>query len=155
MIPKSHIFPLQKVLEYRQYLEDLRAVELGKIQAEEFSANKRLSDLKSDKTEALDNVTKEIKENPRINLNDLKLQNDYLEDLHHKIEHQNKTVQQLKSEVEKNRQQLQEAVKERKMVEKLKDQFKERQKHHLDRIENQRIDEIAIRIQTINGNQGA
>ncbi|NOX88635.1 MAG: flagellar export protein FliJ [Calditrichaeota bacterium] len=155
MIPKSHIFPLQKVLEYRQYLEDLRAVELGKIQAEEFSANKRLSDLKSDKTEALDNVTKEIKENRRINLNDLKLQNDYLEDLHHKIEHQNKTVQQLKSEVEKNRQQLQEAVKERKMVEKLKDQFKERKKHHLDRIENQRIDEIAIRMQTINGNQGA
>ena len=60
MIPKSGAFPLQKVLEFRKHLEDLRAIELGKVQAEKIQTNARLNQLETHKEKALESANKEV-----------------------------------------------------------------------------------------------
>jgi len=154
MIPKSGAFPLQKVLEYRKHLEDLRAIELGKVQAEKNKADEELQELKSNKEDALEKSTKEISNSKILDLNQLKISKDYLENLNGKIINQVQKISSLEEEVEKNRQELSEAMKERKIVEKLKDRFKERKKAEINRHENQKIDEVAIRMKAAYGKKG-
>jgi flagellar FliJ protein len=153
MIPKSGAFPLQKVLEYRKHLENMRAVELGKKKAEHLKAEEELHALKQRKEEMLKEASKEISESPKINLVRLKVQKEYLESLSTRIGKQKEDVRHLEKEVEKRREALNGAVKERKMVEKLKEKFSERAKAEARHKEEIKIDEVAIRMKTA-GNQG-
>ena len=155
MIPKSGAFPLQKVLEYRKHLEDMRAIELGKTQAKHLKADKQLKKLRVHKEEMLEESSKEMDQSPKVDLTQLKIEKGYLENLNGQIINQTDKVHILKEEVEKDREELKGAMKERKMVEKLKDHFTERKKTEANRRENQKIDEVAIRLKTIPGNQGA
>ncbi len=153
MIPKSGAFPLQKVLEYRKHLENMRAVELGKKRAEHLKAEQTLQALNRQKEEMLEEATREISEHKEIDLVRLKMQKEYLENLSERIGKQKADVRHLEKEVEKRREALNGAVKERKMVEKLKEKFTERVKAEAKHKEEIKIDEVAIRMKTA-GNQG-
>ena len=146
MIPKSGAFPLQKVLEFRKHLEDLRAIELGKVQAEKIKTNARLNQLEAHKEEALESTNNEVLSRTTVDLAQLKIRKDYLEDLNGKIVNQSQKLEVLEEEEEKNRQKLSEAMKERKIVEKLKERFTKRKKAEANRKENIKIDEVAIRM---------
>ena len=146
MIPKSGAFPLQKVLEFRKHLEDLRAIELGKVQAEKIQTNVRLNQLETHKEKALESANKEVVNQKNVDLTQLKIRKDYLEDLNGKIVDQSQKLEALETEEEKNRQKLSEAMKERKIVEKLKERFTKRKKAEANRQENIKIDEVAIRM---------
>ncbi len=153
MIPKSGAFPLQKVLEYRKHLENMRAVELGKKRAEHLKAEQELQTLHRQKEEMLEEASREISEHKEIDLVRLKVQKEYLENLNARIGKQKEDVRHLEKEVEKQREALNGAVKERKMVEKLKEKFTERVKAEVKHKEEIKIDEVAIRMKTT-GNQG-
>lgn len=155
MIPKSEVFPLQKVLEFRKHLEDMRAIELGKVQAEKIKANVRLNQLETHKEEALESTNKEVLSQKAVDLTQLKIRKDYLENLNGKIINQAQELEVLEEEVEKNREELSEAMKERKIVEKLKERFMKRKKAEDNRLENQKIDEVAVRMGSASRKNGA
>ncbi len=155
MSSRSGAFPLQKVLEFRKHLEDLQAIKLGKAQAEKIEADARLERLKRNKEDTLESAARELNRRKTLDLQQLKIQKDYLESLNGKIVEQTQEVFKLEEKVEKNRQELSEAMKERKTVEKLKERFLERQKTENKRRENQKTDEVAIRMNVMRAKKGA
>ncbi len=154
MIPKSGAFPLQKVLEFRKHLEDMRAIELVKVQNEKNKANSRLLRLKNQKQEVIESTTAEVVNRKTVDLTQLKIRKDYIENLNGKITDQKHKIVQLTEQVEEERQKLGEAMKERKIVEKLKDRFTERKKAEIKRLENKKTDEVAIRMNVTLGKKG-
>ena len=154
MIPKSGAFPLQKVLEFRKHLEDMQAIELVKVQNEKNKADDRLHRLKHHKQEALETTTREVLSSKTVDLTQLKIRKDYIENLNGKITHQVQKIVELEEQVEEKREKLGEAMKERKIVEKLKERFNERKKAEINRHENQKIDEVAIRMNSALGKKG-
>ena len=155
MSSRSGAFPLQKVLEFRKHLEDLQAIKLGRAQAEKIEADARLERLKRNKEDTLESAARELNRRKTLDLQQLKIQKDYLESLNGKIVEQTQEVFKLEEKVEKNRQELSEAMKERKTVEKLKERFLERQKTENKRRENQKTDEVAIRMNVMRAKKGA
>ncbi len=152
---KAQTFRLKKVLQYRQHLEELRAMELSKTQAAKHSAENQLKNLTATKEQMLNEQNREMQQTTTMPLSSLRIHNDYLQHLQGRIGQQKETLKALSKEEEKHRIKLQEAVKDRKIVEKLEDRFKAQRKAYISRLEAQKIDEVAIRKSPQNGMTGA
>ena len=138
-------FRLQKVLEFKKHLEVMGMLELHKAQSEKTEDENVLNNLVRSKDDLLHRAKDQFTEQKKIDLNDLKLHFSYLDQLQNSIEHQNKTIKNLKTVVEQKRTTLNSAVKERKIIQTLKDQFDMRRKQEIKKAENEQIDEIAVR----------
>ncbi len=138
-------FRLQKVLEFKKHLEVINTLELHQAQTNRQKAEQQLNILKQTKQKLLEETEDQLKQQNRLDLNDLKVHVNYLSQLHESIENLNKSIIELQKDVERKRNKLNESVKERKIIQTLKDQFQERKNHEIKRMENGMIDEIALR----------
>ena len=111
-------FRLQKILEHRETLENIKKGEFGKAQNKLNIEKERLVKLRTTK-EAIAREKEEISK-ASITMNELQKYNNYLMDLSEKIKLQTKTIEQAKVQVEKARNELIEATKDKKIIEKLK-----------------------------------
>lgn len=138
-------FRLQKVLEFKEHLEALGTLEMHKAKARQNEAEQVLGQLQHSKEQLLQQASEQLQQHTQIDLNELKIKLSYLDQLHNSIENQYKNIENLKSVVEQKRAELNNAVKERKILETLKDHFQANQKHDIQKAEMEKIDEIAIR----------
>lgn len=111
-------FRLQKILEHRETLENIKKGEFGKVQSRLRVEIDRLTELENAKQAIA--KEKEEKSKASITMNELQKYNNYLMDLSGKIKEQIEVIEQVKQEVEEVRLELIEATKDKKIIEKLK-----------------------------------
>lgn len=128
-------FRLQKVLEFKEHLEALGTLEMHKAKARQNEAEQVLGQLQHSKEQLLQQASEQLQQHTQIDLNELKIKLSYLDQLHNSIENQYKNIENLKSVVEQKRAELNNAVKERKILETLKDHFQANQKHDIQKAE--------------------
>ena len=143
-MPRVFSFPLQKVLDMRQHLEDQRAVELGQAKQELFKEQQLLNRLNTLKIEALRASEQELADSLR--LNKIRMLESYLVQLNERIERQKEIIMQKNELVEKKRRELLKASQDKKVVEKLKERQFEAHRKSLRLKENKMIDEVALRV---------
>lgn len=111
-------FRLQKILEHRETLENIKKGEFSKAQAE--------LNLEIEKLEKLENSKQSIsrekqeKSQTSTTMNELQKYNNYLIDLDRMMKLQAETIELVKEKVEKARKELIEATKDKKIIEKLR-----------------------------------
>lgn len=138
-------FRLQKVLEFKEHLETIGKLEMHKAQVNQAEAEQVLNQLQQTKDQLLHQAEDQLQNQTNIDLNELRIKLSYLDQLHNSIENQYKNIENLKSIVEQKRAELNNAVKERKIIETLKVHFQANQKQEIQKAEMEKIDEIAIR----------
>ncbi len=149
MMPRAFLFPLQKVLDVRQHVEDQRAIELGQAKQELFKEQNLLNHLKMLKDKALHTSEEEIAES--LQLSKIQMLESYLIQLNEKIDKQKKIIKKKSEAVEKKRRELLKATQEKKVVEKLKERQLENHRKSVRLQENKMIDEVAINVTQRNG----
>jgi flagellar FliJ protein len=143
---KGFNFSLQKVLDVRKHTENQRSIELSRAQQEFRKEQERLQSLNENKTKVLNTDHFETTSTVEISLNSLKVTNNYIDQLNRDITRQQDQVSQTGQKVDDNRDKLLSAVKDKKVVELLKDRYSEkfRKMKNLEASKNE--SEIALRI---------
>lgn len=111
-------FRLQKILEHRETLENIKKGEFGKAQNNLNIEKEKLTEFINAKQAIA--IQKEERSKASITMNELQKYNNYLMNLSEKIQLQTKTIEQAKQEVERVRKELIETTKDKKIIEKLK-----------------------------------
>ena len=111
-------FRLQKILEHRETLENIKKGEFGKAQAELNIEMQNLLELENSKVLAL--REKQATSQISTTMYELRKYNNYILNLDKRIDLQMIKIEQAKEEVEKARQELIESTKDKKIIEKLK-----------------------------------
>ncbi|MCK4296565.1 MAG: flagellar export protein FliJ [Candidatus Marinimicrobia bacterium] len=153
---KSFHFPLQKVLDVRQITEDRQAISLKNSQMSlnkekeqlENLAQKKDAQLKVDEDE-YDNV-----DDVNLSLNELQVTVDYISQLNNRITNQIQVVEKSNGKVEKERDDLIEASKEKKIVEKLRERQLTNYKDNYRKKMMKEESEIALRVILKNKDNG-
>ena len=153
---KSFHFPLQKVLDVRQVTEDRQAISLKNSQMSlnkekeqlENLAQKKDAQLKVDEDE-YDNV-----DDVNLSLNELQVTVDYISQLNNRITNQIQVVEKSNGKVEKERDVLIEASKEKKIVEKLRERQLTNYKDNYRKKMMKEESEIALRVILKNKDNG-
>jgi len=143
---KAFNFSLQKVLDLRKHEEDQRSVELTKAQQKLMNEEIRLKKLNQSKKEVLQKDSTESDSEVDISLTELKVTNQYIEQMNEEITLQKDQVKKSNKTVEKNRENLLSAVKNKKVVELLKERYSEKYRkiRNLEATKNE--SEIALRV---------
>ena len=127
---KAFTFSLQKVLDVREVMEESKAMDLQKAQADTELKKQRLLETQAEKA-ALVSPESKAEVDSDVKLTDLNTRTAYLGQLRAKIAEQNQDVAQSKAEEEVKRQAYVEASKDKKVMERLKekhrDKFKKKQ----------------------------
>lgn len=156
IMAKSFHFPLQKVLDVRQITEDRQAISLKNSQMSlnkekeqlENLAQKKDAQLKVDEDE-YDNV-----DDVNLSLNELQVTVDYISQLNNRITNQIQVVEKSNGKVEKERDDLIEASKEKKIVEKLRERQLTNYKDNYRKKMMKEESEIALRVILKNKDNG-
>jgi len=151
---KSFHFPLQKVLDVRQITEDRQAISLKNSQMSlnkekeqlENLAQKKDAQLKVDEYDSVDDVN--------LSLNELRVTVDYISQLNNRITNQIQVVEKSNGKVEKERDDLIEASKEKKIVEKLRERQLTNYKDNYRKKVTKEESEIALRVVLKNKDNG-
>lgn len=144
---KGFNFSLEKVLEIRQYQENKQALKLHNSKKVLKTEEQKLDTLKDNKKSTINHQKNKTVKDYTININELRITQDYLNQLNTYIEQQNKRVRDSDAAVRGELQRLKEAVKDKKIVEKLKERYLDEFKKSKNLQENKMQDEIAIRQQ--------
>ncbi len=147
---KSFQFPLQKVLNLREIIEDSRAIVLKRSQAKLLQEKEELESLKEKKNTMLNQEQNNGSTNGSFSLRNIKISMDYISQLNDTIAHQMRRVRQTDEIVAKDRSVLIEASKNKKIVEKLRERRLEDYNKDCRRKETSKENEIAIRIMARN-----
>lgn len=143
---KSFHFPLQKVLDVRQIVEDRQAVALKNSQSSLNTEKKRLDNLAQRKHAQLKIDENICTDQVNLSLNGLKISVDYISQLNDKIISQFQVVEKSNEKMEEKRDVLIKVSKEKKIVEILREhqlidyKIKNRKKESKDE------SEIALRV---------
>lgn len=154
IMAKSFHFPLQKVLDVRQITEDRQAISLKNSQMSlnkekeqlENLAQKKDAQLKVDEYDSVDDVN--------LSLNELQVTVDYISQLNNRITNQIQVVEKSNGKVEKERDDLIEASKEKKIVEKLRERQLTNYKDNYRKKMTKEESEIALRVILKNKDNG-
>ena len=114
----GYSFKLEKVLNYKENIENFKKVEYGNVNQKLISAEERLENFYLHKNKLLTEKNETIS---NISIANLKLYNDYLQDILTNIENQEDVIIEIKKELEKAKEELLVAMQERKSFEKLKE----------------------------------
>lgn len=133
-------FELQPVLALKEKLEDNKKRELGLANTKQEKLVREKNTLISLHNEAYDEIRKQYTEG--INVSDLKQFNYYTAHLNKQIEKKELEIVKATKEVQEKRNELLEAVKQRKILENLKEIKFEQFKDEEIKAENQIVDEI-------------
>jgi len=151
---KSFHFPLQKVLKFKKTIEDIQAIALKKSQLSLDKENGYLNDL-AQKKENLLNVKEDDDINSEnLSLNKLQISSDYVSQLNDKISSQVKVVEKSYEIVDKERDDLIEVSKNKKIVEKLRERKLTSYLKNNRKKEMTKESEIALRIVSKKKNYG-
>lgn len=118
---KQFQFSLQKVLNIREKIEESRTISLKNSRDILEKERKELKNLETKKNNLLDNHNNTTSSNTSFSLTDFKISTDYALQLTKYIYDQWERVDEANKIVEKNRESLIEAVKNRKVMETLKE----------------------------------
>ena len=138
---KQFKFPLEKVLDYKRKIENLRAEELGNSKNKKKKEEENLESIERIKNDVLNGKNSRGK----MTLNQLNISTDYLHQLNEQIEKGENRVTEAETEVEENLDHLTEASKDKKAVEKLRERKLSEHKILAKRSERKQTDEIANR----------
>ncbi len=150
---KAFKFPLQKILDIRKSLEERKAIELSQAKTELKRQQEKLENLNRIKQEALKTAIEKQVETKNLTVNDLKLNSDYVDQISQQINGQLKNVDKTESEVEKKREDLLTAAREKKAVEKLKEKKLDSYRRKKTKKDNKLESELAIRISKKNNGE--
>ncbi len=134
------VFNLQRILELKKQIEEQQKVELSRLLKARSEMEKNIEELK----DKLMNTGKLIFSGSEISSLDLILYNDYREHILQEIERKEKLIESLDQEIEKKREEVLEAIKERKKIEKLKENAYKKFLEEEKRIEQRELDEHSI-----------
>lgn len=143
---KSFTFSLQKIFDFRKSIEEKKAIELSDAQYELKNKQEKLSRLTDRKEEFISNEGRQNKNSEKLNINNLKIQKDYILQLNENIENQIKEVNESNVEVEKKREKLLSATRDKKILEKLKHKYFENYRKMKNIEDVKKEDEVAGRI---------
>ncbi len=118
-MPKSFKFPLQKVLEYRQKAEDLKAINLQKSKNILIEKQNQHNSLVQQKNQALDQD--KLEKSQQISIVALKISKDYISQISDNIDKKKEEIKISDKNVDKDRKILLKATKEKKIVENLRE----------------------------------
>jgi len=136
-------FTLEKILQLRQALENNRAVELERSHRK---LAHELDSLDAIKTKKEKQLNPDKQQNQQLNLFSLAISGSYLESLNNGLEEQTRRVNKSREKVEKNREGLLKACREKKVLETLKNKRFEEYKHDAKKKEILLSSEIALRM---------
>jgi flagellar FliJ protein len=143
---KTAHFPLQKVLNFRQTIEDTCGVTLQQTQSLLHREEQKLGDLENHKNLILNDNPKDLEEEKLLTTTTLIQTIDYIMQLNDKIEAQHNHVKKTSQKVEKNRKEYIQAAKNRKTIEKLKEKYLTEYHKEAGKKERFKESEIATRI---------
>lgn len=114
----SYNFKLEKVLNYKESMEDVKKGEYGEVSDKLKRAESKLLKYKNNKATLIDE-----KENMGSNtkVGNLKLYNEYLKSILNDIKQQEELVFNIKEELNQTKEELMKAMQEKKTLEKLKE----------------------------------
>jgi len=138
---KQYQFSLGRVFSYRKKVEDLKAEDLARSKIRKKNEEEKLDNIEKIKHNILD------EKNPPENmtLNQLQISSDYILQLDDQIEDVEKRVLEAETEVKESLDELSNASKDKKAVEKLLERRAKERKTLEKKMEMKKIDEIAIR----------
>jgi len=142
---KQFRFPLEKVLDYKKSIEDLKAGELNRSREKKKTEEDKLKYIEDKKEEIL--IENDSQGN--ITINQLNITTDYLFQLNDQLEKGTARVLDANTEVENKLDNLNEASKDKKAVEKLRERKLSEHKILKKKVEIKKTDEIANRTDQI------
>ncbi len=137
-------FSLQKVLDVRRHREKQRKIELSKANRKLLQEQSELDKLNIEKEAHLNIGSTNGDDTP--DLNTLKVNGSYLRQLSEQISAQRTEVKKTEKKTEERREELIEAVKKKKIVEKLRERKMEDYRQDLVKQEQKKDNEAAVRI---------
>jgi len=138
---KQFRFPLEKILDYKKNIEDLKAGELNRSREKKKKEEDKLKYIEDKKEEIL--IENDSQEN--MTINQLNIATDYLFQLNDQIEKGTAKVLDADTEVDNKLDNLNEASKDKKAVEKLRERKLSEHKIFKKKVERKKTDEIANR----------
>lgn len=141
-MPKSFKFSMQTILEHKQDLEDKEKEKLAKILQKLQQAKDYLASLER-KRESTKLELREKQKAGALNINELKIYNQFLKKLDRDIIDTRLLIEQIKAEEREQRKALLKAAQDRQAFEKLKEKKKEEFDQEEAEVERKLIDELA------------
>lgn len=114
----GYSFRLEKVLNYKENIENIKKGEYGDINRRLNNEEEKLLNYNIHKEDLL---TKKYESIKNTNVAYLKLYNNYLQEISSSIEKQERIISSIKEELEKTKEELLVAMREKKVFEKLKE----------------------------------
>ena len=136
-------FNLQVLLDYRKRIEEGFQIELSLIQRELENARQALLSSQQEKTHYEEELAE--REAREVNLQESILYRDYLRGIRKKIQEQRDRVASIKIEFDKKQEELLAAMKNRKVLEKVKEKHAKEFREELQKQERAFVDEVGIR----------
>jgi flagellar protein FliJ len=136
------IFKLQSVLDYRINIEEKILNEFSKIRRELEAEELKLKNLKQERANLIDALRK--MQNRSLHIDDITLYISYVEQVREDEKKQKILIVQVKEKLEAKRKELLEAVKKKKVMEKLKERHTEEYEDSMRMMEQKNFDEMAV-----------
>jgi flagellar FliJ protein len=136
-------FNLQVVLDYRKRIEEGLQIELSQIQRELEKEKQLLLAYRREKNYYEEELVK--REEKEINVNEALLYRDYLRGMRIRIKEQRDIVTKAKGDLDIKQNELLNATKKRKVLEKVKEKEWKRFKENIERGERILVDEVGMR----------
>jgi len=143
---KSYSFSLQKVFDYRKRVEEKKAIDLSR---DRMNLNQKMNEfdlLEEKKEQALDNKNNKSQIMEKLDLNNLKIRKDYIVQINKELTSQAQKVEDANIQVDKSRDKLVQATKEKKMLEKLNERKFAEYKKEEKLVQSKKDDEVAGRV---------
>ena len=151
---KMFQFPLQKVLSLREMIEESRAITLENSRRALKQEQEKLQNLESRKESLLEEEKSNDMERMTLSLNDLRVSMQYISQLNDMISNQMQQVERSNELVQRERDNLLEASKDRKIVEKLRERHLANYIKSYRKKEMKKESEIALRVAVKNNTSG-
>lgn len=135
-------FALHAVLKYRHQLEDQALQSLAQAMAEETRLRQALNQVEEELAELYHDLQRDKEQGTTVDR--LILFDQRIDLVKTQVAERRTALEKQQLQVNKRRQQLLKASKDRKVIEKLKEQQNAAYKHHLDKLEAGMLDEIAV-----------
>ncbi len=140
---KRNVFKLQPVLDYREHVEETLRVALAELERLLQRETKTLNSLHGQHIASMGEM-RDRQQSAQLDVSRIGLDLLYIQSLEERIKEQEVRVNSLHDAVDRQREQLIEAVKEKKQLEKLKESAEVRVKQELKMAENRAIDDISM-----------
>lgn len=141
-------FKFEKILHYKENVENIKKNQYGTLKQKLTEEERKLKNFYKYKNR----LSKEKnKFNGNINIGKLKIFNTYFEEMKRKIEKQEQIVADMENEVEKAKEKLIEASKEKKIYDKLKENAQNAFKYEQKKAEEKQLDNIVTYKSMIQG----